>query len=206
MPPVSKTIRMLVLVVSGLVLLSALGLGGAAAGIQYVVAGQKPSWLLFGFEVVVGAAGVLGVLFGRGKFGEGPGLALACIGGTVLAGSALGWLAAGKQVGGHSITPLLGPRVLAAGVIGLAGAYCVLSRNPKSWKVAAWGAGTGAPVVIAAMAMMRGSSRRVIESAVSSGVLGTVGAVVGLVVVAACLCASVHLVVKAFEMGRVGEG
>lgn len=189
---------------SGLVLLSALALGGLTVAIPYLSPGQQPVWLLFGFEVVVGVAAVLGVLFGLGRFAEGPGLALACVSGTILMGSALGWLAANRQVAGHSITPILGFRGAAALGLGLLGAVCVLSRNPKSWRIAAWGVATGLPVLIAAAAMIRPGTRRAIEGAVGrAGTMGTVAAVVGLLILAALLCASVHLMVKAFELGRV---
>lgn len=161
---------------------------------------------MVGFETVVAVAGVLGVLIGKGRFREGPGLALACVAGTVLMASAMGWLSANRTVGGYSITPVLGLRVLAAAVIGLAGAYCVLSRDPRAWKPAMWGFLTGVPVVLAVGAGMGGSSRRAIEGALGSmGAVGAVVGVVGLVFLGVCLCASVHLVVKAFEMGRVGE-
>lgn len=206
LPAVAKWVRVLSLAVSGVVFLSALGLVVADAGIGYILPGQKPSWLLVGFEAVVAVAGFLGLMFGAGRFGEGPGLALACIAGTILMGSGLGWLSAAQQIGGHSLTPLLGLRVLAAGILGLLGAYCVLSRDPRAWKPAIWGVGTALPILVAVGLMMRAPSRRAIESALGSwGIAGAAVGFVALVVLGVCLCASVHLLVKAFEMGRVGE-
>jgi hypothetical protein len=202
-PAVARWIRVLTLASSGLVFVSAVGMVAVDAGIGYILPGQKPSWLLVGFEAVVAVAGFLGVMFGIGRFADGPGLALACIAGTVLMGSALGWLSAAQQVGGYSLTPLLGLRVLAAGMLGFMGACCVLSRDPRAWKPAMWGAGSGLPVLAAIALMLRASSRRAIESALGSwGMLGAAVGLLALVALGVCLCASVHLVVKAFEMGR----
>jgi hypothetical protein len=191
------------LLLSSAVLLSALAIGGLSVGVPLVKAGAQPAWLLFGFEVVVGVAASIGVLFGLGRFGDGPGLALACVGGTVLAASALGWLSANRQLGGHSITPLLAFRCLTAAAFGLLAGVCVLSRDARSWRLVGWGLATGLPCLIAAGAVIRPGSRRAIEAAISqAGTVGTIGVVLAVLVLAVLLCASMHLLIRAFELGR----
>jgi hypothetical protein len=190
--------------VSAAVLVSALALGGLAVAIPLFVQDQKPVFMLFGFEAVVVVAATLGVLFGLGRFGDGPGLAMACISATVLVASALGWLSANRALAGHSITPVLGFRVLAAFLLGGLGAVCVLSRHGRSWRLAAWGIGLGLPCIAAALAGANGGSRRAIEGALGrAGALGTVGGILAVLVLGALLCASVHLIIRAFELGRV---
>ncbi len=162
--------------------------------------------MLFGFEVVVFIAGVLAAIFGRGRFSIGPGMALANIAGTILVGSAFGYISAGRQLGTTSLTPLLAFRFLAGGVIAAAAAYCVLSRDPKSWRVAALGAAMGLPSVALAAAVMVTPARRAVMTFLSGGGIAQTGlAVVAVVVVGGLLCASVHLLIKAFEMGRVPD-
>src|SRR5262245_43109895 len=124
--PVPRTIRLLVQATCLAVLASAVGSAILAGAAPLLVPDQRPSWALVGFELVVLVACVQGVLFGRGRFGQGPGLALACVGGTILVASGLGWAGSGKQLLGHSLTPLLGARLLAVAVIGICGAWCVL--------------------------------------------------------------------------------
>lgn len=205
MPPVNRNIRLLSLMLGWVIALSAL-IGAATALAPLLTADQRPAWVLFGFELTVLSAGVVGIMFGRGRFSDAPGLALACVAGTVLAASALGWQGAGRQVAGVSLTPFLLARVALAAALGLAAAACVLSRAPggKAWRLAILGAVFGVPVVVAAAALVHPAGRHAIESALgtSAGVHAAVG-VAAFLVFGGLLSASVHLVVQAFEMGRV---
>jgi hypothetical protein len=86
--------------------------------------------------------------------------------------------------------------------LGLIGALLVLSRNPRSWAYA-WKAGlAGGPIVIlAAVYVLR---RSIITGALASmpgwmaGMIGTLGGVLAVVLISA----SVHCLVRAFELGR----
>jgi hypothetical protein len=96
----------------------------AAAAISNSVAGAgwRPSWFLFGFELVITLAGVLCLRLGRGKYGS-PGLGLLCVAGTVAAGTLFGYLGAGRTVWGIDLKPLLAARgALALALLALAGA------------------------------------------------------------------------------------
>jgi hypothetical protein len=130
--PVPQWARMLVVVTCLAVLASALAAAVLSLAAPMLAKDQRTNWALFGFELVIMVACAQGVLFGRGRFAQGPGLALACIGGTILVASALGWKGSAKQVAGFSLTPLLGARFLAVMVIGGCGAWCVLSRDRRS--------------------------------------------------------------------------
>lgn len=203
MPPAPRFIKLISLLAGLALVISALVLGIAAVAIPYIQPGQKASWILLGFEIVILVAGVLAVLFGRGKYAEGPGLALALIAATVMAGSAFGFLGAGTKLGTISLMPIAVARVLLGCALGAAAAYCVLVRNAAAWRVAWMGVGLGMPFVAIAGAVVFGPSRRAIMSLVSGGLLQTGVAVVGAAVIGGLLCASVHMIIKAFEMGRV---
>jgi len=206
LPPVPKPILMLALVLGILLSLSAVVLAASAAALPVLAPGERPAWMLAGFEVVALVAGVLTVLFGRGRFADGPGLALGTFAGTVLVASAFGWISVGKQLGGVSLTPLLAFRVIASLLLAAAGCYCILSRNPKSWRVFAIGAACGAPCVAVMGAGLTSGGRRALMNFISGGGMVQTGIAILLLIVLGCLlCASVHLIIKAFEMGRVDE-
>lgn len=202
MPPVHRTIRLLALTLGILIAASALICAGLALA-PLLSSGQRPAWLLFGFELVVLVAAVIAVLFGRGRFAEAPGMALACVAGTVFLGSAMGWQAAGRQLGGVSLTPFLAGRVAVSLVLGAAAAACVLSRDRQAWRLAALGTLLALPVLGALAAVALPAGRRALENAIgpSVGLQAAVG-VGAFLVLGGLLSASVHILVRAFEMGR----
>jgi hypothetical protein len=202
-PPISRPFRLLVLAISLAVLLSAVLLAALAAGAPLLARDQRPSWALFGFEVVIAVAGVLGVLTGRGRFADGPGLALACVAGTILIGSGLGWQGAGRQLLGVPLLPVLGGRALAALVLGAIGAWTVLSRDTRAIRLAITGMLLLLPVVLGAVAVVRPAGRRLLDKLMgtSPGIQFMV-AVGGFAVAAVLLSAGCHLIIRAFELGR----
>ncbi len=119
-----KLIDWLTLVVSALVLLSA-----AAAILAGALSSPRPIFML-GFEVVILISGAFGVLVGRGRFGDGPAIALLCVAGAVAVGSLLGDLCAGKRIGTFDLRPLLFARCAAAAVLALLAGVIVLRRDP----------------------------------------------------------------------------
>jgi hypothetical protein len=206
LPPVPKSIRLLALALGILVALSALSVAVLAAALPMLSPGERPAWMLFGFEVVALVTGVLLALFGRGRFSDGPGLALGTFAGTLLVASAFGWISAGRQLAGVSLTPLLAVRVLVSFLLAAAGSYCILSRNPRSWRTFVNGALCGAPCAVVMGAALTSSGRRMLMSFISGGgIVQTALAILVLVVLGGLFCASVHLIIKAFEMGRVDE-
>jgi hypothetical protein len=135
LPTPPKSLMMLTGLFSGLVLLSA-----AATLIAAFVIPARPVWPLIGFEVLIVFAGVYGVLAARGAFSEGPGLAHACVSGTVFAASVLGFLGATGQIGEHGLQSWLLARVSLSVSIGLIGAWIVLRRTPGAALMAVRGA------------------------------------------------------------------
>ena len=202
-PPVPRPLRLLVLMVCVAVLLSAVLLAALAAGAPLLAKDQKPSWALFGFEIVTAVAAVLGIAFGRGRYSEAPGLAVACIAGTILVAAGLGWQGSGRQLLGVSLTPVLAGRTLAALVVGGAGAWCVLSRDRRSIGLAVLGAILLAPVIGVAGVMMRPAGQTLLNklSAAGPGVQ-FMAAVGGFAIAAGLLSAGTHLLIRAFELGR----
>ncbi len=117
-----------------------------AAGVYFSAAGE--AWMTLAFQVLVLAAGVIGVLTGSGRFRDGPALALLCVAGTLFTGAVLGFVGAGGKVSpgdlarlrpsaftpGNLPTWILLAQCAAAGACALACALLALSRKPKeSW-------------------------------------------------------------------------
>lgn len=206
MPPVHQSIRLLALILGALISLTALGLATSAAALPLLAPGERSAWMLFGFEVVVLVCGVLLVFFGRGRFSDGPGLALGTLAATAIVASVFGWISTGRQLGGVSLTPVLAFRFLAGVILAAAGAYCILSRNPRSWRSFLIGAACGAPCAAFLGAGLISSGRRTLMTFISGGgIFQTALAILVLMVLGILFCASVHLIIKAFEMGRVSE-
>lgn len=206
MYPVPGGVRAAVLVLSALVLFSAVGAASLALLGPALSSGAKVSWVLAGFEAVVLVASVIGVLFGRGRFGEAPGLALACIAGTVLVASVLGWHAAGHSLLGVSLTPLLGGRLLAAGAIGALGAHSVLSREPTAIRRALVGTALALPGLLVVAASFTGPGRRILDAALGHNpVQQVLVTTMGALALGCLLAAGGHQLIRAFEMGRRTE-
>lgn len=195
---------MVVGVVSAAVALSALGLGLGAVFIA-----PKVVWVLLGFEVVTLVAAVLGLLFALGRFQDGQGLALACIAGTFFIAAVLGFVGAGRQLptadGGIPLKGLLLGRIGAALLLGGVGAGLVLMRDRRSWGYLGRSAALGGPVVLALGAY-------IVSPGKVTGLLGSLpgwalglGLTVAGLLAVVMVSASVHLLVRAFELGRVEE-
>jgi hypothetical protein len=200
-----KLVRLVVGVLCAAVGLSALGLGLGAA-----FAGPKVVWVLLGFEVVTLAAGVIGVLFALGRFREAPGLALACVAGTFFVAAVLGYVGSGRQLplaeGGIALKGMLLARLAAAMVVGGGGGGLVLARDRRSWGYLIKSAALGGPVLLA-LGVYAASPVRV-RGALDSlpGWLVAVGLIVGGLLGIVMVSASVHLLVRAFELGKLEEG
>lgn len=202
LPDIGKSLRSLILVVSVLAVLSAVGVS------ILTMRASQPYYLLLGMELCIGLSGAIGVLFARGFFREGPGMALACVAGTFFVASFLGWLSVPngtmtmRSGGSQSLRLFLVVRLGLAVVVGLVAAWAVLSRNVRSWHYVKWAAMTGVP--LAGLALLAFKGRAWLSS--GGGQVAAWVAWVGAIMLAslglALFCACVHCTIRAFEAGR----
>ncbi len=190
--PPPKGILLLVLGVCAVVALSALGVGALA------VLQPRPSWVMFGFEVIVLVAGVLGVQMGRGRHADGPALGLACIAGTILIGTAFGYLAGGRVLFSTDMRPLVLARAAAAIALACAAGWIVLSRDLKATLppfIRGLAFGLPIPILLLVVWKLRGTMAGMSDAAQ----LGL--AIVIFALITGLLAASVQFIVKAFDLG-----
>lgn len=137
MYPIPQYVRVAIGTLCAIVAISALGGGVAAVWLP-----EKPAWTAVGFELVTLIAAALGLVMATDKYRNGPGLALACIAGSMLVAAGLGYLAGGSkgQAGDGSIRLLLAVRVIMSLTLGLLAASLVLGRRKGQWKLAVHGA------------------------------------------------------------------
>lgn len=122
-------------ILSALVLASALATIGGAFFVE-----GRPPWALLGFELLTIIAGLFGLAAAAGRFEDGPGLAIACVAGTVLAASVFGYLGATGQIGDFKLYGWLTARLIVAGLFGLLAAWVVLRRTRGALALALRGA------------------------------------------------------------------
>jgi hypothetical protein len=111
-----------------------------------------PVWTMAGFEACIAIAGVLGLFLGLGYYRQAPGLALACIAGTILLASFLGHRGAAGTLGNFSLATWFLARIALGLVLAALSALVVLVRNRRSWPTLFKGVAFGAlPGFIALM-------------------------------------------------------
>lgn len=174
----------------------------ALAGAAAALLNSPTAWFLFAFEGIILLSAILGVFVGRGRFAEGPALALACIAGCVAIGSYLGYMGSGRVILGASMKPFLGARAASAAGLAVVAAWIVLSRRlrialPRLIKGLL--VGLPIPVIVWVLWAMRA------RVSAAPDLLRAGGAVVLFVVVTALLSASIHLILRAFESGRTDD-
>ncbi len=204
LPPPPPAVRRAVLVLSLILGASSLlGLWLAFMGAGSVVIG------MLGFELVVLVAAVIAVLAGLGRFRSGYALALACVGGTVFGATVLGFVDGRPNfVSSPDLARVLRlmvyARVLLAGLLGAGAALAVLSRDASSWGSLGRGLAVGSPVVVVgALAILFARDWLTVPR---DGVLEAVrigSIILGVLVLGGFFCASVHLVIRAFQAGDV---
>lgn len=174
----------------------------AALSVGAVVSRPIP-WFFLGFEGAVLVAGVLAFLTAQGRFREGPALAMATFAGIVAVGSLLGYLGSGKSLLGHDLRPILLARLAIAALMALTSAWWVLRRRLGESSALL---GRGLAFGVAAAAVGAGLW-------FGQGLTGNWNAVLRLVlgVVLSCVClglfaATVHCLIRAFEVGRLRDG
>ncbi len=183
---------------------SAVPIALAAGLLPYLKQDEKPALTLMGFEVVASVAGVLGVRWSRaGRNDEGPALGLACIAGTILIASALGWQGASRNLAGHSLTPLLAFRALASLSMLALAAGLVLVRERRAWLLAIRGVLLLLPVVVLAGSVLYAPARDLLTR-LASGTVGFALALLAFLLAAVLLAIGGHCIIRAFELGRPG--
>lgn len=114
---------------------SVLTLVSAVAGAFFALrATPSPQWGAFGYEVVIAAACVFGILLGRGCFQTGSGIAAGMIALAWFVGSGMGRLPFHNSPRGVIVDPWFLGRLAASVAVAAAGAYTVLSRDGRSWR------------------------------------------------------------------------
>lgn len=191
---------------SALVALSALAGSIAAPLAPKLVETTAPAWWLFAFELLALVAGVAGLFVARPAFAQAPGLGLLCVAGMVVASSVCGYLGVQGTFGPHSLKLWLLARLAASGLITLAAAYAVLSRNPRSFGVIARGIACLLPV--AALAGLGLWKRATILGALNdlNAFIRIAIAITAMLGLAALVCAGAHLIIRAFESCRQPAG
>lgn len=137
-------------VLSG-VLCGATALWAVVGSMLSIVLPAIPVWTMFGFEVVIVVAAVMGLLFAIGHFREAPALTIACVAGCVFVGSFLGYQGSAGVLGGLSLKLWLLGRVGVVVALGGVAVLIVLVRNRKSWAALRRGVALGAAPALVAL-------------------------------------------------------
>ncbi|MCC6950905.1 MAG: hypothetical protein IT433_05605 [Phycisphaerales bacterium] len=181
-----------------------LAIWAAVMAVLASIVAPRPAWVLFGFEVVVVAAGVIGVGFSRRRFQEGQGLALTCVAGAVFASAVLSWLGNRQGVtlietrGQASLLGFAAVRVGVAGLFALAAAYAVLRRTAQA-RAYALRAGV-ALLALGGLGAAFWMGRQQIGALAPfvGGAIKLLALTIGMILV----CAGGHCAIRAFESGR----
>lgn len=206
MTPLPKALRTLTLVLSAAVVLQAL-----AMMVFAFIAGARPIWILFGFEVVVAVCALLGVFFAKGRFEEGQGLAAISIGGSIALCSFLAWLAISKITLSLAGAPLIVKSYLLTRLaVGfwfvLVACLAVLTRNPASGPFVRGAAISGGLLgVLGGVGFVFRAGISGWLNSASGGIRGVVTSVL-VVAVGVLVCALGHCLIRAFELGRTRPG
>lgn len=206
-PAPPKALQMLVLLIGVVVAASALP-GAWLTGF----AGDSVLWFSLLFELLVAGAGVLCVLAGLGRFGNGWGLALTCAAGTVLVCAVFAFVEVQANFGddpaiARFIKPAAAIRVGLAGAVALVASVAVWSRDSRSW-----GAVIKAVIVLLPVAAVGGwfafgPTGSIMATRQTPGAEGlrltllVVGSLIGVGLVSA----AGHLLIRAYEFGRPGN-
>ncbi len=191
-----------------LVLAAALNAGIALSGLfgmSLGLRGNPANWFVVGLEAVIVFAGVMGILAAtrpvRG-FREGPAIGMLCVAGSAIACAGLSYIALKAGFNGIQKDPLALGRFAAAGGLVALAALAVLLRKPRD---------TVRPLLLSAVML-----------AASLGIAATFGApgprhmihgthaivealifLVGGVVFVGFFSAGIHLMITAFDRGRL---
>ena len=184
-----------------LLMLFACALAGAwgFVGLALAVTNSPAAVFTAGFEAVIAGAAAVGFDAARRRR-DGLAMTLACVAGTVFVGSVLGYIAAGAELHGRSMTAWTAGRAGLAGVLAVLAAWAVLGVNPRA-ALPRLGLGLALAVPVAALgaAVQTGLAQRVLDQLPGLARLGVL--FVLFVVALGLISASVDLVIRAFATG-----
>ncbi len=201
-------LRLTVIALCAVVLASSFPLALYAGLLPHFKPDERPAMALMGFEIVVSVTSVLGLIWSRGPRSpranrdSGPALGLACLAGTILIASALGWQSTNRNIAGHSLTPLLGVRILISLVMLAAAAIMVLKRNRASWRLVFLGVAMLAPVVLLAAVFLYSKTRLMIDHMMTNTIAAIALATIGFLGSVLLISFGGHCLIRAFELGR----
>ncbi|TVQ61115.1 MAG: hypothetical protein EA378_09705 [Phycisphaerales bacterium] len=198
-----KPLRLVALAVSVAVAISSLLLGGAM--VYGALFEGDPNWPGIGFEAIILVAALFGVGVGLNRFREGPAMALACVIGVVVVGSGLGRLTEVQNPAAVLTDAWFLARMAAGFALTACVAIAVVGRHPNGWKTL--GIGLGLLGLLAAISIGVYTGRGLLSGGggAAAAVGKTVFALVVVLLISALLCASVHYLVRAFELGRARD-
>ncbi len=202
---VPRVWKMPVLLLGVAVVISSLGMSYAAT-----VLASAPRWDLLAFEIIALSAGIMAILFGMGKFREGPGLALLAIAGTVFAASVLGFVGVGQQIALKSQAAPLNLRYYVIARVAIAAAFAaisvlvVLTRNKHALVAALKSLYAWIPIAIILVAIMKRGAIAGALNGMPQFIGPTLGVIAGVAFIG-FLSAAVHMTIRAFELARDPE-
>lgn len=201
-PPVPPVLR----VVAALLGVAVLVLAGGAvwAAIRQE---PEPRWALLTVQLPALLGGFFAIVWARGGFRDGPGLALACVATAVLAGAVLGYFSSRTlSVFGLSMKIWASATVLSSLGLFLVSAVSVLSRRDDAQVIAVRGGVALLPAVLVVVGGVLGWDQKF--AGAIAGLPGVVRALIwtlGALGIGICLCIGVQLVVEAFTRCKVEE-
>jgi len=191
--------------------IAALSAALLVSGVAGVVVGQvvppKPAWPLMGFEGVIAFSSVFGLLLVAGRVRQAPALTVLCVAGAAAVGTVLGYLAVKSSLAHLPLKPWLAARLGAAMVLTACAVFIALGSNRTAWKTL-WRAGMFAAPLVGVLLWYRLARFAPLDAPLPGfrDALRLGAIVVIALACAVCLCAVVHLSIRAFaiadEAGR----
>lgn len=186
-----------------------LALSALAMCVASTLVAPHAVWIMFGFELLMILAGVIGFQFARGAFQEGQGLTLVCVAAVTLLGGFFSYLATRgpggivfqRGAGPVSMVPWFAFRGALGGLFVLLAAYAVLRRATAAR--AYFRRGLVASVLLLAVAAILYLTRGSVGG-LPDAVRGVIWAVCGVLMLGS-IAAAGHFFIRAFECGRLDE-
>ena len=180
--------------------LSALTGGTLIWGFSLAFSGSHANWGLVGFELVILASAVFGLILSMGHLAHARGLTLICIGGCVFVSAGLGLVALAVSPGDVLRHPLFLLRFALVGGFTILAVLATLGSDTSAWKKLILGAilSSISPALIAGGFATKSTWLSVSGSRFVQIVLLVLSLLL-LTALAGAFCVGVHLIIRAFE-------